>query len=283
MSKTTIGWCDHSINPLRARDKSTGKVGHYCEKVAGGCAHCYASALQQRFGMPAFGSGQKREQVELFLDDGKLKEVRRRKKPTRYFWCDMTDLFGDWVKPEWIEWCFETMLATPQHTHLLLTKRPQNVCKSWPKWTLRGHDHATEPLHMRNVWLGTSVATQHDAEEMIPRLVENEVRAGVLFVSYEPATGPLDLSSWLGIEHDRDGSWRRKSDLPTDPLLDWVIVGGESGPHRRECDTDWLIDVVRQCQAAGVACYVKQDSGLHPGQQGRLPDHIWNVKEFPKA
>lgn len=121
MGVTTIGWTDHSINPIRARLKvDHTKVGHYCEKVAQGCTHCYASQLQWRWGLPEFGSGQHRDIVDIFLDESKLDEVRRRKKPTRYFWSDMTDFFGDWMKEEWYKACFDAMRATPQHTHMLL-------------------------------------------------------------------------------------------------------------------------------------------------------------------
>jgi protein gp37 len=127
MAATSIEWCDHSINPIRAKLKSTNAVGHYCEKIAAGCKNCYASDLQRRFKMPSFGSGQKRDDVKIFLDKFKLLEVERRKKPTRYLWCDMTDLFGEFVPDELIDKCFDTMWNTPQHTHLLLTKRPERM------------------------------------------------------------------------------------------------------------------------------------------------------------
>src|SRR3990167_584034 len=133
MAATTISWTDHSVNPIRARHIPTGKVGHYCERVSSGCAHCYASQLQVRFGTPAFVAGQKRHEYEIFLDEKKLGEVRRRRKATKYFWEDMSDLFGDWVQPEWLDACFATMDATPQHVHQLLTKRPQSVSGMWPR------------------------------------------------------------------------------------------------------------------------------------------------------
>jgi len=234
MAATSIQWCDHSINPIRARSIATGAVGHYCEKIAAGCANCYASALQRRFQMPEFGSGQKRGDVELFLDASKLEEVRRRKKPTRYFWCDMTDLFGRWVKPEWLRACFETMDSTPQHTHLVLTKRPENVRRMWPLHSSNGN-----PIHGGNVWLGTSIATQADADCNIPALLKCRGLAAKLFVSAEPLLEAVDLSPWLS-------------------RLDWLIVGGESGPRARPCDVGWIRSLVAECRAAGVPCFVKQ-------------------------
>src|SRR5262245_53283923 len=126
MAETSIEWTDHSINPIRAR--TADGVGHYCQKVSPGCANCYASRLQPRFGMPEFkGTGDPPGDRERFLDESKLAEVLRRKKPTRYFWCDMTDLFGAWVPDEWIDECFSVMGATPQHTHQVLTKRPERM------------------------------------------------------------------------------------------------------------------------------------------------------------
>lgn len=132
MSKTSIEWTDHSINPLRARLKSDPScVGHYCEKVSSECAHCYSSRFQPRFGLPEFGgkSGRALDLVEPFLDVSKLHEVLRRRKPTKYFWCDMTDLFGHWVSDEWIDQCFAVMALTPWHTHQVLTKRPDRAAK----------------------------------------------------------------------------------------------------------------------------------------------------------
>lgn len=130
MAETSIQWTDHSINPIRARLKTDLSVsGHYCEKLSAGCANCYASNLQKRFGMPAFlgTSGRGLDVVKPFLDEFKLVEVLRRQKPTKYFWCDMTDMFGSWVPDEWIDLCFATMALTPQHTHQVLTKRADRL------------------------------------------------------------------------------------------------------------------------------------------------------------
>lgn len=130
MAETSIQWTDHSINPIRARLKSDPrKAGHYCEKVSPGCANCYSSNMQKRFGTPAFGgaSGVQLNAVDLFLDESKLHEVLKKKEPTKYFWCSMTDLFGKWVPDAWIDRCFATMALTPQHTHLVLTKRPERM------------------------------------------------------------------------------------------------------------------------------------------------------------
>ena len=261
MAATSIQWCDHSINPIRARDKKTGAIGHYCEKCASGCTNCYASDLQRRFKMPAFGSGQKRGDIEVFLDESKLEEVRKRKKPTRYFWCDMSDLFGSWVKPEWIEACLETMDETPQHTHMLLTKRPENVRPMMIEHSLvkiPGHVRQNEGdgYHVKsrpNVWIGCSVATQADVDKNIPELLKCRSLTPVLFVSAEPLLGPVDFS--FGTPEERKIPCQS---IVIPPKLDWVIVGGESGSNARPCEIDWIRSLVHQCQVAEVPCFVKQ-------------------------
>ena len=224
MGKTSIEWCDFSINPIRARLKDTCYVGHYCEKVSLGCAHCYSSAFQPRFHMPPFQEQRGNEAIEPFLDVTRLDEVLRRKTPTRWFWCDMTDMFGPWVLSEWITQCFRTMVATPQHTHLLLTKRPDAVVllDEWLPW---------RPW----IWMGTSV----ENDQCMWRIAElQQTRAFVKFLSLEPLLGPLRCLDLTGI--------------------DLVIVGGESGQHARPMDPAWVRDIRDQCLAAGVALFVKQ-------------------------
>lgn len=125
MGKTTIEWTDESINPLRARAPN-GKSGHYCEKVSPGCGRCYSSRFQPRLGLPVFQE-QRRDPPELSLDAKTLLEPLKRRTPTKFFWCDMTDIFGEWVPFEWIAACFGVMAATPRHTHQVLTKRPERA------------------------------------------------------------------------------------------------------------------------------------------------------------
>src|SRR5688572_12765248 len=135
MTVTSIEWTDRSVNPIRARNKDTGAIGHFCEKVSPGCAHCYAASWNLRVrpsGKYLIGTGldfvpANRENVEIFLDDSKLREVLRQKAPTKYFWCDMTDLFGEWVPVEYIDRCFAVMALTPHHTHQVLTKRADRM------------------------------------------------------------------------------------------------------------------------------------------------------------
>jgi protein gp37 len=266
MGKTSIEWSEHSINPLRARLRSQDgelqpvvNVGHYCEKVSPGCKNCYSSAFQPRFGMPPFQE-QRRLDVEHWLDSSKLVEVLKRKKPTKYFWCDMTDMFGEWVSFEHIATCFRVMALTPHHVHQVLTKRPLRAAE-WFRWA-SGQQGAEGPLHPRaalhiaasrnginqgpsewmpgpwplpQVWLGTSVENRA-AKCRIDEL--RDTPAAVRFLSLEPLLEDLGTLDLRGI--------------------DWVIVGGESGPGARSFDVAWAEDIVQQCRGADVACFVKQ-------------------------
>lgn len=121
---TSIEWTDFSVNPIRAR--IDGKIGHHCVKVSPGCKNCYASTLQWRFGLPQF-QHQQRGETEVFLDEKQFEKILRRKKPAKWFWCDMSDLFSDWIPDEWIHRCFAVMTQTPQHVHQVLTKRSERL------------------------------------------------------------------------------------------------------------------------------------------------------------
>lgn len=250
MGSTSIQWTDHSVNPIRARDAATNKVGHFCQKISPGCANCYASSLQPRFGLPRFkGAGAEMPDLELGLDEKKLQEVLRRRMPTRIFWCDMTDLFLAHHPDEWLDRIFATMALTPQHTHQVLTKRPERMLaylrmleeeKDMQRWAnaagnmgLSWKDPEDWPLP--NVWLGVSVEDQQRKTRID---VLRQVPAALRFLSLEPLLedlGTLDLSG-----------------------IGWVIIGGESGHYARPCNIDWLRPLVQQCQAAGVAAFVKQ-------------------------
>lgn len=164
MGKTSIEWTDWSINPIRARHL-TGSRGHYCEKIAPGCAYCYASKLQQRFRMPEYGGQALRKNVEIYLDQSALKTVRSRRKPTRWFWCDMTDFFGEFIPAEFRRPCFETIDQTYWHTHQLLTKRPAQIRDMWVENT----SDPEKGLARENVHLGVSVSDQRTLEAISGR------------------------------------------------------------------------------------------------------------------
>ena len=137
------------------------------------------------------------------------------------------------------------------------------------------------PAWFSNVWLGVSVEDQAAADERIPLLLQTP--AAVRFLSVEPLLWPVDLSPWTRPRWTDTGEcapWGQNIQEPR--RIDWVIVGGESGPGHRPCKVEWIESVVAQCRAAGVPVWVKQDSGPRPGAQGRIPDDLW-VHEFPAS
>lgn len=183
---------------------------------------------------------------------------------------------------------FKLIDATPCLDWLLLTKRPENVLRMWPDCPpcdssivcKRGDgivcpDDTCDREHgiarfRPNVWIGTSVSDQATADQNVPLLLKCRELAPVLFLSCEPLLGtvqfPLpcrDSVLWGGIS--------------------WVIVGGESGPNRRSVDLAAITGIVDQCCAASCPVFVKQDTALRPGQQGRIPDKYWAFKQFPEV
>jgi protein gp37 len=171
---------------------------------------------------------------------------------------------------------FRLIDAAPNLDWLLLTKRPENVRRMWPAYQNDGNGNRDfSPrvegvlhggLRMENVWLGTSIACQEDADRNVPELLKCRDLCAKLFLSIEPLIGPVDLTrldNGGGERYDAlrgevrtvGGNKFRASDA--DPI-DWVIVGGESGPNARPCNIEWVRAIVRQCRAAGVPVFVKQ-------------------------
>jgi protein gp37 len=199
----------------------------------------------------------------------RLDQPLRWTKPRRVFVNSMSDLFHESVPSEFICAVFGVMALTPQHTYQVLTKRPDRM-RSWliaagsaPFLYTRGHpgyEHITRQFPggypetswpLPNVWLGVSVEDQDTADERVPLLLQTP--AAVRFVSYEPALGPVDLRHRLGA-----CVFTGADPWATGRGLDWVIVGGESGPKARACNVEWIHETVHQCSTAGVACFVKQ-------------------------
>jgi len=160
---------------------------------------------------------------------------------------------------------FALIDATQNLDYLLLTKRAENIRSMWPATQDSINSHHN--FYRSNVWIGTSVATQSDAERNIPHLLKCRDLSPVLFVSAEPLLENIDLSRWLAIEIGRDGNWRKRSKFGERPMIDWVIAGGESGPHSRPMHPDWVRSIRDQCAAAGVPFLFKQHGEfLHESQ-----------------
>lgn len=325
---TTIEWTQRpgtkgeTWNPIRAENTENGKIGHFCEKVSGGCKNCYASTWNAR-GMSPAGNGllytiENKPKVRFFLDGETLTQPLHWRNPRTMFVESMSDLFGEWVDNQWLDEIHGIILACEvfdnfHHTFIALTKRakemadyyasrsPAEHLKAWAKavrgvacpvnedetledvvygltcfdWDTEGRNssgsehrpwgYTSKMFPLPNLWLGVSIEDQQRADERIPHL--QNTPAAVRFVSYEPALGPVDWmypkSLWPdgplmccnGLECGCHG-------LPVDPPLihgiDWLIIGGESGPGARPFNLEWARQTIRDCSAAGTKCFVKQ-------------------------
>ncbi len=214
--------------------------------------------------------------------------------------CTMADLRRDMLV---------TIRETPNLDWLLLTKRIENA----QRMILEFVEWLEEPeSYFSNVWLLYSASDQETLEAGIGSLRECRDLVPTLGLSL-PLVGPVnfrrlspEIVRWkcdcnVGVAFTGDffsGRGTSPDDMndpgwdtccakcgceKTVPLLDWVTVGGQSGPHARPMEIAWLRDIVEQCCAAGVRCFVTQDSGPKPGKQGRIPDDLWAVKQFPEV
>lgn len=310
MTETAIGWTDQVWNPV------TG-----CSKVSEGCRNCYAETISLRYGRSQKPWAAQYAAENVVLHPDRLSAPLKWKKPARCFVNSMSDLFHDQVPDAYIDQIFAVMASTPQHTYQILTKRPERMAEyaTFAARDARASQHEGGPSRigeatarlsggtsgsataysashwpLPNVWFGTSVEDQRAADERIPHLLRTP--AAVRFLSCEPLLGPVDLTKIrMGKQPQQLGEFDQYLDAVkpahVDGMgferrlnrgIDWVIVGGESGPKRRAMDLEWASSLIEQCRTAGIAVYTKQDSGQYPGRQGRIPDDLW-IHEFPET
>lgn len=285
MQKTNITWTEYSSNPIYAI--ADGRRGWYCTHVSPGCTNCYAEAMNKRFGNKLEFTAQNRSKVEWKLNEGEFEAWRKLRKPSKIFVCDMTDLFHPDVPDRFIGEVFGVMAATRRHTYQVLTKRPERMRAFLIHLEQQWHDLGqtwidsdgraiTWPLP--NVWLGVSVENQETADERLPILLDTP--AAVRWASVEPMLGPVDLAGLMGrcVVHDGPGLFCNRRQCKDAATLDWIVIGGESGPHHRPLDHAWVRAIREQCRAAGVAYFGKQSSGSRPGIA--LPGELGD-REFP--
>ncbi|MBT9516741.1 MAG: phage Gp37/Gp68 family protein [Methyloversatilis discipulorum] len=192
-----------------------------------------------------------------------MNEARR-----RVFCASLADVFDNEVDPQWRADLFRLIEASPNLDWLLLTKRIGNVRSMAPVSWLGGPvQHGPDPCNIHggwpaNVWLGATICNQAEADRDIPKLLD--VPAAVRFVSIEPMLGPVDLTDIVvrhggGTEDHFSALYDADDDeADTASYIDWVIVGGESGPHARPMHPEWARDLRDQCAAAGVPFLFKQ-------------------------
>jgi protein gp37 len=221
-----------------------------CTKISVGCDNCYAARFSERFrGVPGhpFQSG-----FDLTLRPERLKQPLEWKRRRMIFVNSMSDLFHKDIPRAHIEAVFDTMERADWHVYQVLTKRSSLMQKFV-------NERYRDRVASRHIWFGVSV----ENVQAVSRIAHlQKANTGVRFLSIEPLIAPvgrLDLRN-----------------------IDWVIVGGESGPGARPMDPAWAIDVRNQCLAAGVAFFFKQWGGRSPKTGGRLLEgREWN--QFPKT
>lgn len=263
-TQSGIEWTDATWNP------TTG-----CSRVSKGCDNCYAIRMARRFD----GLGHGYDGTTRPTDDGldwtgtvhlnheRLTNPIGWKNPRRVFVDSMSDLFHPAVPDRFLDKVFAAMVAASHHVYQILTKRPKRAVKYLnedteklaTRWKSAAKAELADSINPKvppeHVWLGTSV----EDSSVLERLeILQDARASVKFVSFEPLIGPVD-------NLDLDG-------------VDWVIVGGESGPNSREMKADWVREIRDECVSADVPFFFKQWGDIQKNQKkGRQVDgQEWN-------
>ena len=278
---TKIEWTDATWSPI------TG-----CSVVSPGCQNCYAmtlaaSRLRNHPSRAGLTNKHGKWNGQVRFNEGWLDQPLRWRRPRRIFVVAHGDLFHENVPDEWIDKVFAVMALAPRHQFQVLTKRAERMrgyirapglykrilrtangirVQHW-KLGLSGipiSDPCAHASFWPHVWLGVSVEDQERADERIPLLLSTP--AAVRFVSAEPLLGGLELTriavgkfayvnALYGVAYGRLAA---AGVPPVTNSLDWVIVGGESGPKARPMNPQWARDIRDQCVAAGVAFHFKQ-------------------------
>lgn len=237
---TKIEWADATVNAING-----------CSLASPGCTNCYAMRLAgtrmkhhpSRAGLTQDSKAGPVWTGEVRLNEKALLEPLAWKRPRRIFWNAHGDTFHPAVIDEWIDRVLEVVALTPQHIHMILTKRSDRMRDYFTRLPERIKTLAANPgldfvdLPLPNLWLGVSVEDQTRTDER--REDFRNTPAAVHFVSYEPALGPVDWSGW--------------------GFVDQIIGGGESGPKARPAHPDWFRRTRDWCAANGVAYFHKQN------------------------
>lgn len=268
-TKTGISWTDATWNPLRG-----------CTRVSQGCVNCYAESVAARFsgpGQPYEGlakmvNSHPRWTNTIMLVRKHLEDPLHWRAPKRVFVNSMSDCFHPDVPDSYVHEIFEVMNAAPRHQFQILTKRPERM---------KAYCQRFQPNPLANVWLGTSVENQETADERIPHLMQTP--AAIRFLSCEPLLGPVTLWKLTKPYYEVGFSTPREV-YPLDGLfaipdhdwsvgaIDWVIVGGESGPQHRPFDVDWARSLRDTCVEMAVPFFFKQHGGMTAKSGGKLLD-----------
>lgn len=241
---TGVQWADSTWNPIRG-----------CRKVSPGCQYCYMFRDQARWNNDP--------NVVVRASDKTFYAPLKWQEPKFVFTCSWGDFFIDETKHEadlykWRDDAWEVIKRTPQHTYLILTKRPKNIPNMLPSDWGPG---------WKNVWFGVSI--ENDAYYGRVNMLK-KIPCALRFISYEPALGPINMPSLL-----------------LSGEIGWVISGGESGPKARVARMDWFKQARDACRLAGVPYFHKQHGGtvkVHGAWGGNLLDgSIWNLRPHRQA
>lgn len=219
-----------------------------CSKVSPGCQNCYAEYLTvHRF----------HRSFEVKLKPKRLKDIRTIPPGSKVFVNSMSDLFHEGIHFSFIRDVMDAIHSRPDVVFQILTKRPENI---W-KFLAAGH------YIPRNAWLGVSVEMRQFARRIYALLKTTSFVSNmspVRFVSFEPLIGDIGEIDFLG-------------------MVQWIIIGGETGPNHRPFNTDWARNLVRQAKEQGVAVWMKQLGGFRPGNSmEELPEDL-RIRDFPEV
>jgi len=212
-----------------------------CTKLSSGCANCYAERLAlrlQAMGNPSYANG-----FSVTLHEDLLDLPLKWKKPQTIFVNSMSDLFHENVPVEFILRVFNIMRRADWHCYQILTKRSEKLFELSPQLPWMSH-----------IWMGVTVE-EKDYSYRIEHLKKTDAK--IKFLSLEPLLSPITNLHLEGI--------------------DWVIVGGESGPKARPMKKEWVFDIKNQCQSKNIPFFFKQWGGFNKKKAGReLDGRIWN-------
>jgi protein gp37 len=221
-------------NPIRA---VAGR--HTCARISPGCDNCYAATMNRRgLGSTApldFGRGETLIDPAR-LDEKALTQPLHWRRPRKIFVCSMTDLFGSWVPDAWVARILNVMLQTPEHTYIVLTKRPKRMQAAFATLALNIEAaYLPQVWPLPNVWVGVTI----ESDQFTWRAnYLRETPAAVRWVSAEPLLSGLPSLDLTGI--------------------DWLVAGGESGAKARPMHPDWPRELRDRCAASGTAFFFKQ-------------------------
>lgn len=246
---TGIQWTTHTFNPWWG-----------CAKVGPGCDHCYAEALDKRTGGDHWGHGKERRRTKDWSGPLRWDRIAAKTGVRPWVFCaSMADVFDNEVPDAWRKDAFDLIRSTPNLNWQIVTKRIGNARKMLP---------ADWPYP--HVGLIATICNQDEADRDIPKLVETP--AAWRGLSCEPLLGPIDLEKHLivGSEGGIDYAYSKTQ------FLNWVIIGGESGPGARPFQVSAARDLIEQCRRGGVPVFVKQ-FGAHP-VYGTIPTRLKHPK-----